>query len=348
MDYYNNNKTINGENMKNLKKIGLSALAGSLATLTSVNAGEMSVNGTAAMTYVNLSGADDTATMGNPFGMEHVVTFSGSGELDNGMTVSLMFTPHLGEIEGSATGNSTSNITLDMGSMGVLEYQQGTGNIGIARIDDVVPRAWEEASDGGFNGAEVDLGGNGFNYSIKPNDMVQLDLAYTRQNVDTLNNEGSTSGTAANGLTTSGDSGQSAHVTVTPVDGLTVYAGIGEDGKVDQQTFAAVYSYGPVSVGAQRSDRDVAAEQRTATVDDTEETYYSIAFAINENLSASVGRIDTDYDATGLTLDQEATGYGVTYSMGGMAISAQRNDVDDAGGTESENERNEVHVSFAF
>jgi outer membrane protein OmpU len=51
--------------MNNFKKIGLSALAGSLAAF-SANAAEMSVSGVAAMTYIN--GVSSEVT-GNPYGM---------------------------------------------------------------------------------------------------------------------------------------------------------------------------------------------------------------------------------------------------------------------------------------
>ena len=45
-------------------------------------------------------------------------------------------------------GMSSARLSVDMGDMGVLKYQQGTGNIGFAKIDDVMPTAGEEASDG--------------------------------------------------------------------------------------------------------------------------------------------------------------------------------------------------------
>ena len=66
----------------NIKKIGLTALAGSLVA-TSVFAGEMSVSGSAA---INWEGQEKT-TSGNTFRMADSITFSGSGEMDNGMTV---------------------------------------------------------------------------------------------------------------------------------------------------------------------------------------------------------------------------------------------------------------------
>ena len=69
--------------MKNIKKIGLSALAGALA-ITSAHAGAISVTGSMEITYTKGSGYQDT---GNPLGQANDLTFTGSGELDNGVTV---------------------------------------------------------------------------------------------------------------------------------------------------------------------------------------------------------------------------------------------------------------------
>ena len=73
----NNNK---GEYMINLKKVGLTALAGSLVAV-SAHAGEISVSGSANVTYKEGNGA-----VSDSFGTDKDVTFSGSGELDNGWT----------------------------------------------------------------------------------------------------------------------------------------------------------------------------------------------------------------------------------------------------------------------
>ena len=70
--------------MNNLKKIGLSALAGSLVSF-SAGAAEMSVSGGAAIYF------DDTnrgkATRGNGFYMGDSLNFAASGETDGGLSV---------------------------------------------------------------------------------------------------------------------------------------------------------------------------------------------------------------------------------------------------------------------
>ena len=71
--------------MNKFKKIGLSALCGSLASVSAVSAGSIDVTGSALMTYTSLGGQ----TTGNPIGMSTGLTFTGNGELDGGQTFSV-------------------------------------------------------------------------------------------------------------------------------------------------------------------------------------------------------------------------------------------------------------------
>lgn len=322
--------------MNKLKTIGLTALAGSLVAATSVaNAGEMTVTGQAKVSWTGKGGkAQDTTLTGTPFGMQHNIAFEGSGELDNGMTVSLYH-----DLETDGAAGSTSTITLDMGSMGVLTYGQDAYNPGIAKVDDIMPTADEEVSNGVSGDAnaasyQVDMGGNAFDY-VYAFDMGKINFAYSRGNVDKEVDDGGTGGAG------SGESGQSVHIDLKPIDGLRLVAGTGEDGVVDQDTIAATYAMGPVKVGVQRSDRS------DSSIDDTEETYASIAFAVNENLSISYGIIETEFDTA--TEDQESEGFGIGYSMGGVTIKAHQNTTDNkAGAATDEYEHTEVAVTFAF
>ena len=71
--------------MKKYTKIGLSALCGSLASISAVNAGSLEVTGSALATYTTLGGQ----VTGNPIGMATGLTFTGNGELDGGQTFSV-------------------------------------------------------------------------------------------------------------------------------------------------------------------------------------------------------------------------------------------------------------------
>ena len=121
--------------MNKLRTIGISALAGSLAAF-SAQAFEASVSGGAEITISHAGGSDVT---GNPIGARKNVTFSGSGELDNGWGISVFHA--LGDT--GALGSSV--YSFDMGSLGTLSLDSGSGGHGAASIDNVMPKAYEEA-----------------------------------------------------------------------------------------------------------------------------------------------------------------------------------------------------------
>ena len=68
--------------MNNFKKVGLTALAGSLIA-SSAFAASMSVTGGADISLMNSSNADQ----GNSFSSGDSLNFSASGELDNGFVI---------------------------------------------------------------------------------------------------------------------------------------------------------------------------------------------------------------------------------------------------------------------
>ena len=68
--------------MNKLTKYGLTALAGSLVA-TSVSAGELGVSGSWSWSY---DAGDSDEVTGNPFSMGDSLSFSGSGETDQGWT----------------------------------------------------------------------------------------------------------------------------------------------------------------------------------------------------------------------------------------------------------------------
>ena len=108
--------------MKDWKKAGLTALAGSLVA-TSAFAGAVTVSGTANLTYTANSGQEDTQEAdeggghdGNRWGINKTLSFSGSGELDNGWTVSVS--------QSLAAGSTTGvGLTIDMGDMAKMGYK---------------------------------------------------------------------------------------------------------------------------------------------------------------------------------------------------------------------------------
>jgi len=126
--------------MNKLTKIGLSALCGSLASISAANAGSMAVTGSATATYTSL----DTQVTGNPLGMATGLTFTGSGELDGGQTFDVVIT------HANKNAWSTAGITLNTNSVGTFKLSSAEGSGGIGGYDDNMPRAWEEVWDTGI------------------------------------------------------------------------------------------------------------------------------------------------------------------------------------------------------
>ena len=128
--------------MNKLKTIGISALAGSMA-LTAANAVEYSVSGDARVTYSSTSEPKGTqADSGKGIGVDTDLGFTASGELDNGYTITFFQSVDTD----SALTNSSSQVTMGMGSLGTIQVNNVAGAKANG-IDDVMPNAYEETWD---------------------------------------------------------------------------------------------------------------------------------------------------------------------------------------------------------
>ena len=340
-------KTITkGKNMNNYKKIGLTALAGSLVAI-SAQAAEMTVSGATMLTYTS---EDETEVTGNPFGMKTNLAFTASGEV-NGYNVSYMQT----SVDQFA-GMSSARLSVDMGDMGTIAFDQGSGS-GLATIDDKTPTAAEEIWDGldvatGANAQGlVGAAGNSgvFNY-INTFGGVTFNGA-ARKGSGTSNADGSSSGAGQSAwdfaLTTDGSS--------MGVDGLAIGLGYGEKENGSQtgttlgdeihSTVFANYSVGPVTFGYQMSYIN----SNVTGTDDEETTAWGLAFNVNENLSISYGERDVVFTDNAGDVTEKGDGIAVAYTMGSMKIAGNRNTVSDNDGVAgSDDSMTEIAVSFAF
>ena len=335
--------------MDNLKKVGLTALAGSLAAV-SANAAEMSVSGATLLTYTS---EDGTEVTGNPWGMKTNLSFTASGDV-NGMTVSYMQAS-----KDQFAGMSSARLSIDMGDMGTLAFDQGSGS-GLGTIDDKTPTAAEEIWDGvdtdgssGANGLVGTAGSSGvFNY-INTFAGVTFNGA-ARKGSGAKSSDGSSSGAGQSAwdfaLTGTGD--------ILGVDGLSWGAGYGESeagsqtnqggepGDNEHFTGFINYSMGPVTFGYQEAH--IAAGKVGGTNQTTEA--WGIAVNVNENLSVSYGERDVEFSKASSThVTETGEGIAVAYTMGSMKIAGNMNEVSDNDGTAASNdEMTEIAISFAF
>ena len=356
--------------MNTLKKIGLTALGTSLVA-GSAFAGEITASGDAGYTY---SSEEVGVRTDEGYGFNHDITFSGSGELDNGFTVSTTMIL----VEGATL--SSSNVALGMGGLGSITIGNGLANVGGA-FDDVTPRAYEENHDGMKTTTAIDsMGalsdGNSVMYSSPSFDLgggsVSFMLGYTPEAGDAATGEGGVSAQSS-----SYGSATTAGVNVS-FAGLTAGA-FGEEVQNDQgeatemqnamsATWYANYSFGPVSVGYQTGGLD---HGRTDTAEDAtaaktiaaaggnfEFEKMSIAFNVNENLSISWGELEETYDAQSnvkggteiADVEMSSTSIQFAYTMGSMSIKGYQTDTDNPGwdSNAKSDEVTELAVNFAF
>ena len=305
--------------MTNVKKIGLTALAGSLVASTAM-AGALDISGAAKVSYVS---ADETENTGNPYSMTRDITFSGSGEMDNGMTISYFQML-------SAGAFSSSGLTLDMGDAGTAKFMNGaSGGHGIAAYDDKMPNAAEQVWD--------DMDG-------QANGVVTMNNANT---ISYATSFGGANVSANYNKQTSGGSSYSVGADMSPADGLMVFAAMadkyaGPNSTTDNATYGATYTTGGITVGIQRSSIDV-----TAADGDSDRTHIAASFAVNDDVTVSVDRSTADNAKQ--SLDEEATSYQVSYSMGSMSIKAHLTKTDNVGYSSTNTDENKaVAVSFSF
>ena len=309
--------------MTNFKKIGLTALAGTLAATAYAQAGALSVSGTARMEYQSTAASATANT--DTFAQTASITFSGSGELDNGNTVSFTSVR-----TGAAT--TSQSVTLDMGDMGTVSMAS-MNLAGIGTIQDMVPNGGEQPWD--------DLGTHG-----SPQQGVASPHAGNRLGYKTT--AGGAIISAAINYEQNSPTTSIAIQLPNLVEGLNIGGGIASDASAagvedDIETMYVKYTMGSISVGYQTTDVDV-----TAATSDIERTSYGISFSVNDNLSIGYGISDTEFEAQ--TLDEENTGIGIAYTSGGMTVSVGQQKAEDADGdgTDDDVEYNYLTLGFAF
>ena len=338
-----NNK---GEIMNNLKKVGLTALAGSLVAF-SAQAVEMAVSGSAKLTYKNGHG---TEVDGNPMGMNTSLVFSGSGEV-NGYATNLTIVS-----ADQVGGMSSAALSIDLADMGKITFDQGTGAGGISTIDDKTPTAAEEIWDGidAVTGtADGLVGGGNSGVFVYANSFAGYNLSTQVSKGSRTNNSDD-----ANSGTTGGTSWDFALTTDSLMDGLSVGAGYGKIANgiesntsggddTDEHMVAFVnYTIGMVSVGYSEANIDRGGDGKT--------TEYAQAFGIaanlSDNLSISYGEREVEYAKAGAAhVTQDNTGIALAYTMGSAKVTVQQNESDNNAGASGTNDENtEIALSLAF
>ena len=312
--------------MNNLKKIGLTALAGSLVA-TSVFAGELTATGSASMSVSNITGTADAST-GKDFGMGNSVYLAGSGELDNGMTVSMSFELDSGVDTGTGTGPfDNHSVKVSSDTLGTLTLSGHGGSSAQSAMDTTAAGdIWNQTL--GITGPTAAAAGNDSLYYTLPAMMDGLALSASMS-----------PGRAAQETHTS------FGLVFTGVDGLTVKYGQGDSGapgaEVESTTMMASYAIGSITVSASNTEAD------NTGAANREVSAYQVAYTVSDDISVTYG--SETFDLDGNATDEEVEAFGVSYTTGGMTISANSYEATGAGNSSTaKSDKWSLGLSFAF
>jgi len=202
--------------MNKLKNIGISALAGTLVSLSAAQAGGVSVTGSYEISYTKL---DHDEVTGNPLGVNKNLAFGASGDISDGGGVT--WATNIGWTDGADL--SSASIAINMGGIATLTYDSGGGGTGANSVDNIVPTAWEEI-DYGFATGISDVGAVSSSKGVitlgvkAPVAGTGLSISYAARMGDGHTSDGATSG--------GGGSGQSGiDMTLDFVDYSAAHAG---------------------------------------------------------------------------------------------------------------------------
>tara|TARA_B100001250_G_C19794828_1_gene788239 strand:+ start:715 stop:1653 length:939 start_codon:yes stop_codon:yes gene_type:complete len=312
--------------MNKLNKLGLTALAGALAA-TSAQAIEMSVSGGAS---INFATSDSTEVTGNKMSMGDSLTFSGSGETDQGWTVTAKI-----EVDGGTYDDRS--VTIDMGDSGTVHVQdsgaQGTGSDLVGAAYGSASYSLVSASTTGkhvMDGLDSGAGTVNLGYTTTVAG-VSIGLGYTP------------GGTGGKGSSTAVSLKYSDLV-----DGLTLAAGMSDRNTsaangTDEMSLSASYVVGGATIGY----TDFSSDDDTASGTDYDSRHYGISFAVNDDLTISYDKSISD--KSNAAVDEETNSIQASYTMGSMTIKGHISKADNEQfSSGAEDEAKAIDVSWSF
>jgi len=312
--------------MNKMKKIGLTALA---ASLVSVSAQAVDISGGQSLTYSN----GNDGVQGNPWSMNDSLTFSWGGELDNGFTVDVSFL--LDNSDGAAAQIfDNRSLAIGMGDAGTLTFWGNSGSGVVGSFDDRTPNAYEESWNSGDSPNQGHSAANMWYYTNSL-DAVTLHASYAHGTVDASSTE--------------------LGLVFTGINNVELWAAAGTDNAaanaVDNTIVGGQLTLGKAKIGVQSNTAD-----SEAANGDEDFLAWGVSYMVDEdgNMSISYNSSTIDYE-TASTDDQEATGISASYTMGSMTLAGVLNSIDNqgagatgAGNTTSNNDMFEINLSFAF
>jgi hypothetical protein len=336
--------------MNKITKLGVSALCGSLAAVSSANAGSLSAAGGIDMSWITM----DDENSGNPIGIGSNYTLSGDGELDNGWAVGIDI------LMKNKAAYSVTNVDVGIPGIGDIHISGGVSGTGIDRMDDKTPNVWEEAYASGLStGIQTVYGGSaGSGIEYTPNmlpDGLTARIHWSPDAAGSKSNDKAYSGTGL-GSGASYDLTLELGEALTGMSGLNIYGGMSNvsstgnkdnDGDREEQTIGVTYAIGGFTLGYQWSEQDLGI---SASEQQYDNEGYGITFAINDDLSIGYNNYESDQTST-TNVTAEAESIQIAYSMGGASIrlmDASATNMDYNTGAAFDRDNTVLSVALAF
>ena len=343
--------------MKTIMKTLFVSIA-SLSLMFSVNAGELSVSGSAKATYHVTNGQQSDNTIGGT----NELNFKASGEMDNGYAWSYNMALDPRSADSGDAANDDTSITVTMNDLGTAKICVSTcGNSKEYAFDQ---SAYTSMSDTGLSeGIEYPISAS--SYSSLQYHTPELPFGTTASYAYGQTKTGD--GVGANSQAGSNGNNISAYSLVTkPIDGLTVSGSYYQvedydDGiTTEQQTedggaYGITYAVGNFTLGYGKSYKSPESTTSIGTgtvVEYYENTGVSVGFAVNDELSVSYTTEDSSAKqrtGTNTVYDIEMNSIQAAYSLGGATLSLARADYDNIGYADGvDASETIIAINFAF
>jgi len=274
------------------------------------------------------------ANTGKAWSMGNSVTFAGSGELDNGLTVGVSFELDQGAADGSGPFDS-HGLTIASDTLGTITFQGHGGAAAVTAIQDTTGAIW----DNSFSATTAPLSASSNNMIGYSNSNLMDGLTVSLSHVPHGTGEYESSNDWA--------------LKYTGIEGLTLGFGAGEDNatkgsQADLTVIYGSYAYGPITVAYQQTEYD---SENASTTADQDFVAYSISYMLSDELSVSYHVADLSTPNSSSDQDQEVNGVKAAYTMGGMTLSGKMINADNIGfssNATADQSMWELGASFAF
>jgi outer membrane protein OmpU len=270
--------------------------------------------------------------------MGNQLTFTGGGELDNGLNVSLSFVidqnddstaSYAAKSANSGTPFDSHSLTISSDGLGSLKFSGEGGSSAISAMDGTAAGdVWDKFdTSSAITPTGIGGGDNSMMYTLPAMvDGVAINASYTPR-------------------TTGADSTVAWNATYTGVEGLSASVAMGDGSaeNTDGTAYKLSYAFGPLT--AAYSNYEYSAATAAAS---NETASYAITYTVSDELSVTYGAETIE---EGTSQDVETWILSASYTAGGMTISASQAEIDNLAGTTAASEDQEkwaLGVSFAF